>query len=1194
MKKRIKVIKKREETPTENFMFYPDITDPDFYKKIYSKKEFHDYSVLEKETYDVEYHKPRDFTLQPFQNFLKNYISPDTPYNGIIIYHGTGVGKTCSAITIAEGFKRSLKSMKKKVLILSNLQNNFYNELYGFIKEMDKKNPDDIVQCTKKEYELGYEYAYLTKEQREKKIRKNIKSYYQIFGYKKFANEIIEKTGGWKGDEKDLNPNILKFISREFDERVIIIDEIQNIKTDRKEELTKSIQNILQMIIKYGSNIKLILMSATPMFDRPDEIIFYINLLLLNDRRPILDKNKIFDPVQGTLKEGAEEILRNIFQGYVSYIRSEKPFVFPFRIHPKECQIPLVEYSINGKPLTQKIEYTPLLLCPMREIQYETYIHYLDEKMKTLRIQDEDNIDIEKYNENETNKKHSSRNHQYLSLLFHLYEISNIVYPIVDTTNKKKGIQSVGIFGKESIESNSDNGMGGYYRTYRTMGKKNIIKYKYQSHAIFDKDTPEEAPFADEKHLYKYSTKFAQLLDIIKKSKGLIFIFSQFIYEGTLPIALMLEQNGFSRECYEGETPLLDYASNKYGKGRRNEICYLCSHGVNHVEHTDRKNPNYHEYSKAKYILYSGKADIVKVPLTVALDKYRSQNNKYGKEIKIFIGTRKVSEGLDFKYIRQIHIMDPWYNLSRHEQIIGRAIRQLSHIDLKKEERNVEVFQYAAMIEGDPRESIDLRNYRIAEEKDIIIKKISRIMKETAIDCYLFKNINQIDTNLKVKQITARGEEIVIPVRDIAYSPMCDYQDKCAFACKWEPNPRDKLKINADTYRVQFSSNEIDQVKKQIKYLFRIQLVYTLKDIEENLFSASVQPIFIYNALEELANNKNEIVYDKFGKKGYIIYRGEYYIFQPYDFEKEDVPMNYRVYPLATKKKQVDLESVHVEYAENKKVEQSSTNNNSEYLYYHMQTLFETEHAEHLRILSNNAFRQQYDFAVFGALLNSFTREEEKKYIEYIFQLYLTNLRSYSAKKEKEYILPLEYLESQARLIYFYNDIKVKKVKKDIAVGFILYNEYYILSELCEDIELDITNIKRFEFVLCKKYLMDKIRSLKNIENSVNNSMKYPIVYGQLEYDIQKMKKTFKIVDKTSEEDILTKQKTKSKRTEITGRMCYTYNFGKLMQLRDVLKMYSMKEKPKIEFLCMDIHIYLLFKSYTDNKRFIWFESNIV
>ena len=36
-------------------------------------------------------------------------------------------------------------------------------------------------------------------------------------------------------------------------------------------------------------------MSATPMFDRSDEIIFYLNLLLENDKRPLLNKNEIFN-----------------------------------------------------------------------------------------------------------------------------------------------------------------------------------------------------------------------------------------------------------------------------------------------------------------------------------------------------------------------------------------------------------------------------------------------------------------------------------------------------------------------------------------------------------------------------------------------------------------------------------------------------------------------------------------------------------------------------------------------------------------------------------------------------------------------------------------------------------------------------------------------------------------------------------
>ena len=47
------------------------------------------------------------------QKLLKTFISPNTPYNGLLVYHGVGVGKTCG-YTIAEGFIDILKENSKK------------------------------------------------------------------------------------------------------------------------------------------------------------------------------------------------------------------------------------------------------------------------------------------------------------------------------------------------------------------------------------------------------------------------------------------------------------------------------------------------------------------------------------------------------------------------------------------------------------------------------------------------------------------------------------------------------------------------------------------------------------------------------------------------------------------------------------------------------------------------------------------------------------------------------------------------------------------------------------------------------------------------------------------------------------------------------------------------------------------------
>ena len=65
------------------------------------------------------------------------------------------------------------------------------------------------------------------------------------------------------------------------------------------------------------------------------------------------------------------------------------------------------------------------------------------------------------------------------------------------------------------------------------------------------------------------------------------------------------------------------------------------------------------------------------------------RNNKSGEVIKVIIGSPTVAEGLDFKRIREVHIMDPWYHLNKLEQIIGRGIRFCSHSVLEKSKHKI-------------------------------------------------------------------------------------------------------------------------------------------------------------------------------------------------------------------------------------------------------------------------------------------------------------------------------------------------------------------------------------------------------------------------------------------------------------------------------------------------------------------------
>ena len=93
---------------TNNSNLYPNIIDPILLAPV--KKEFLDTKLYSKkhliENLEQEADKlcnPNfEFELEPHQMFIKNFMSFQTPYNSLLIFHGLGTGKTCSAIGVAE------------------------------------------------------------------------------------------------------------------------------------------------------------------------------------------------------------------------------------------------------------------------------------------------------------------------------------------------------------------------------------------------------------------------------------------------------------------------------------------------------------------------------------------------------------------------------------------------------------------------------------------------------------------------------------------------------------------------------------------------------------------------------------------------------------------------------------------------------------------------------------------------------------------------------------------------------------------------------------------------------------------------------------------------------------------------------------------------------------------------------------
>jgi hypothetical protein len=168
----------------------------------------------------------------------------------------------------------------------------------------------------------------------------------------------------------------------------------------------------------------------------------------------------------------------------------------------------------------------------------------------------------------------------------------------------------------------------------------------------------------------KYSAKIKAILDNIVNpetgnvSEGVILIYSQYIDGGLIPMALALEEMGFTRFGQKGTKPLF--------KERPTNIVDV---------RTMKPSEDKTNFMPARYAMITGDTKL-SPDNDFEVKGLTNDNNKYGHKVKVVLISKAGSEGIDFKFIRQVHIINPWYNMNRIEQIIGRAVRNFSHKDL--------------------------------------------------------------------------------------------------------------------------------------------------------------------------------------------------------------------------------------------------------------------------------------------------------------------------------------------------------------------------------------------------------------------------------------------------------------------------------------------------------------------------------
>jgi type I site-specific restriction endonuclease len=214
----------------------------------------------------------RDFKLANYQRFLRRVLSPDSPVRGLLMVHGTGTGKTCTAIQIAEEYIIRPEFQEKRVLVLANpaVQENFKTQIFDM--ERVTVDPDGLLlskQCTGRRYLdmlLRIQSEPLKWSDKASRERINtigqriISEFYEFQGYNEFANKLNnqQELGG--------QTHVEAWIHKTFDNRMIIVDEAHNmVGNDQGKALKKIIEN--------SRNLKVILLTATPMKNFADEIV---------------------------------------------------------------------------------------------------------------------------------------------------------------------------------------------------------------------------------------------------------------------------------------------------------------------------------------------------------------------------------------------------------------------------------------------------------------------------------------------------------------------------------------------------------------------------------------------------------------------------------------------------------------------------------------------------------------------------------------------------------------------------------------------------------------------------------------------------------------------------------------------------------------------------------------------------------
>ena len=279
-------------------------------------------------------------------------------------------------------------------------------------------------------------------------------------------------------------------------------------------------------------------------------------------------------------------------------------------------------------------------------------------------------------------------------------------------------------------------------RTYQERIKHAMNALNAQRATFLKKDNPNPSA-----RLSEFSPKLHEMLQRIQASKGSNLVYSQFkTVEGLGVLGIVLQANGYVPITLLGDKPPFSFSPDT--------ITHLQNPLCNKKRFITFTGEGSKERRQLTLDVFNGNLEKLPASMKTLLQRagFEKDRNLYGDLCWVIGITGAGAEGISLKCCRSVHIMEPYWNNVRLDQVKGRAIRICSHKDLPFKEREVEIYTYytifseaqrraskvaSIFMTADKGKTSDENVYEVSMKKDKVNQELLNVMKGAAVDCML-------------------------------------------------------------------------------------------------------------------------------------------------------------------------------------------------------------------------------------------------------------------------------------------------------------------------------------------------------------------------------------------------------------------------------------------------------------------------